>query len=518
MADGTIQPGAGFSLVEDAGGKAPYAWPTPDLTLATSHILPPPTLPLSDVFGTSWATWIKESADAAGAPPDYVACGLLAAAGALIGNARWSHPWGEWKEPPTVNMALVGRPSANKSPALDALVGPLAAIEAAENADHAERRREWHTRATAAAARRKAWQAEVEDAAKSGHAPPTMPADAEEPPPIQRRRLTSTDPTVAKAERMSDANPRGLLLVRDELAGWLAGMDRFGSGKGGSDRAFWLQAQGGRPWAPDRVKDGDAEIAVPHLLWGVVGGIQPDRLASLLMAGDDDGLAARFLYAWPEPRKPTRPRPASGLTRGGIWLARLRALPWQPPEPVAVPFTEGAQAALQDWREAVAGMEDGASGMFLSWLGKLPGFAVRLALVLHHLQWAAGPDGAEPPDAVPETALLRAVTFLDEYAVPMARRAFGEAALPQAERDARQVARWLLARRPVPDVVNVRELRRMAGGPGLPDANRLRAALDELAAAGWAHPAPARQGDQPGRTRENWALNPALAGVDSGVA
>ena len=34
---------------------------------------------------------------------------------------------------------------------------------------------------------------------------------------------------------------------------------------------------------------------------------------------------------------------------------------------------------VQQWREQVAQMEAGASDMFLSWLGKLPGFAVRLA-------------------------------------------------------------------------------------------------------------------------------------------
>ena len=38
-------------------------------------------------------------------------------------------------------------------------------------------------------------------------------------------------------------------------------------------------------------------------------------------------------------------------------------------------------------------------------------------------------------------ALTRALGFLAEYAVPMAKRTFGEAALPEAERDARRLAR-----------------------------------------------------------------------------
>ena len=40
--------------------------------------------------------------------------------------------------------------------------------------------------------------------------------------------------------------------------------------------------------------------------------------------------------------------------------------------------------------------------------------------------------------------LERAIAFLAEYARPMARRAFGEAALPEVEGDARRLARWYL--------------------------------------------------------------------------
>ena len=60
---------------------------TPDMTMLRSA-RPPPRLPL-DVFGPNWAHWIKEAAEAASCPPDYVAAVLLAAVSALIGNARW---------------------------------------------------------------------------------------------------------------------------------------------------------------------------------------------------------------------------------------------------------------------------------------------------------------------------------------------------------------------------------------------------------------------------------------------
>jgi hypothetical protein len=258
-------------------------------------------------------------------------------------------------------------------------------------------------------------------------------------------------------------------------------------------------------------------LVVPHLTWSVLGGIQPDRVASLLMGGDDDGLAARFLYAWPAPgtrgRRPRRAADASALLRA---LRRLRELPWEPPEPVDLPFTDAAATMMEGWRREVAELEDGANGLFLSWVGKLPGFALRLAVVFEHLAWAAREGAAAPPEAIGEDAMERATAFLAAYAVPMARRVFGEAALPEAERDARRLARWLLRQDPCPEVLNARVMRRQADGPGIPKADRITGALGELAELGWVRSALAREGG--GRPRGDWAVNPAVRAAARDVA
>ena len=482
----------------------PAGWPVLDITLARSQ-LPAPPLDLADIFPAPWAEWIGSAAEASGAPADYVALPLLAAAGALIGNARWVNPWNEWREPPALFVALIGLPSAGKSPALDTVMRPLSGIEADANTDMPERRREWDTAKEGAEARRDRWKGEVKTATKMGNPPPQRPIDAAEPAMPQRRRVFSTDPTPEKAARMSAANPRGLLLNRDELAGWMASMDRY---SGGGDRAFWLESYGGRAWAPDRVKDGDAEVSVPHLLWGIAGGIQPDRMASVLLAGDDDGMAARFLYTWPERRKPFRPGPTPDLHKAQTWLARLHALPWTPTAPILVPFAEEARHRLQGWRDEIPELEADAAGLFLSWLGKTPGFVVRVALILEHLAWAAGPDGAPPPQEVSLHSFEAALAFVKEYALPMAQRAFGEASRPQEERGARQIARWLLRQKPLPSIINGRELRRVAGGPTIPNAAQMKAALEELAEAGWVQP---RRQTGAGRKADDWTVNPALA-------
>ncbi len=505
------------NAAEHSVPSASEPWPALDTGIATVDTLPAPDLPLADVFPSGWADWIARAAAVKGAPAGYVATALLSVAGGLIGNSRWARPWDEWAEPPILNVALIGSPSAGKSPALDALVQPITEIEAAENDDWPERRRDHATATLAAETRRATWEGDVKQAVKTGNPPPVMPADAAEPDAPQRRRIMSTDPTPEKAARLSAGNPRGLILQRDELAGWIAGMGRYGAGGGGAERGFWLQAYGGRAWTPDRVRDGDNEVAVPHLAWAIIGGIQPDRLATALLQGDDDGLAARFIFCWPDPVPPRRPPPGRGLFEAREWLARLRSLPWTPPAPLLLPFTEPAQSTLQEWREAAARMEAGAAGLLLSWLGKLPGFAARLALVFAHLEWCVGGSG-DPPADVSEADVLRAVAFLNDYAVPMARRAFGEAALPQAERDARRLARWILRQNPRPATLNAKELRRVANGPGVPDAARMEAALQDLEALGWVRKAEPGRAGMGGRSRADWTVHPDLVGGRQGVA
>src|SRR3546814_19764738 len=62
------------------------------------------------------------------------------------------------------------------------------------------------------------------------------------------------------------------------------------------------------------------------------------------------------------------------------------------------------------------------------------------------MKWAAS-DAAEPPQEVSTQAVALACDFMDEYARPMAQRVYGDAALPQAERGAAQIARRIVKER-----------------------------------------------------------------------
>jgi hypothetical protein len=105
----------------------------------------------------------------------------------------------------------------------------------------------------------------------------------------------------ALAEKLIE-NPRGLLVVRDELPGWLAGLDREDAAE---LRAFLMTGWNGKDgWTFDRI--GRGHRRVPAVCLGVIGGAQPGPLGEYLRAAmrggaSDDGMLARFgLLVWPE--------------------------------------------------------------------------------------------------------------------------------------------------------------------------------------------------------------------------
>lgn len=103
-------------------------WPDPDWSVAITTRRDPPTFP-TEMFPPDLAQWLTLAAGAKGAPLDYVAGSLLSAASSLIGNSRWVTPWPMWAEPPVLWLMLIGAPSTNKSPAMDAVLDPLRAVE-----------------------------------------------------------------------------------------------------------------------------------------------------------------------------------------------------------------------------------------------------------------------------------------------------------------------------------------------------------------------------------------------------
>ena len=161
-------PAAIRRIIEGAAEVTPEPWPEPDRSLLDPQVSPAP--PFFDVLPAGWSEWAHVAAEGASCSVDYVALPLLAAAGSLIGNARWGQPWAGWCEPPALFAGLIGRPSSGKSPGLDTVTGLLARQEMTLNEDWDERRRAHIRDSTAAKERRSRWEGEVKAAVEKGQA------------------------------------------------------------------------------------------------------------------------------------------------------------------------------------------------------------------------------------------------------------------------------------------------------------------------------------------------------------
>lgn len=481
-------------------------WPVPDMTILGGGRTKSPTLS-PDLFGAIWPL-IEDLGEGAGAPADYVAISMLGVAASLIGGKRRVRPFasGDWSEPCILWVAAVGDPSSNKSPAIDAATGPLRGMEGDHADDHKSLLMSHEALAQRAKMERKAWEKEVEDATKAAQPTPDLPDSAVLPDEPQRRRLLVQDSTPEAIAAILSGNPSGTLHLRDELAGWLSSFDRYSPG----GREFWLEAYGGRHFTIDR-RGAAKALRIPFNGVSVLGGIQPEKLASCLLNGVDDGLVARFLWAWPEAVPYRRPRQIADTARLERIYRRLDGLQYGADgkgDAKAITLTLAPKAGdiFEAWvREHQAALSEAAS-LFKGFCGKLKGAVLRVALVAELLKWADG-TGDEPGE-VSIQSIVAAIDFAETYAKPTALRVFGEAALPVVERNAAALGRELLKRQP--HEFNARDARRVWGIPSLRDAGDMAAAIDFLIEAGWLRAAPKRAGENPGRYSLDYIVNPVL--------
>jgi hypothetical protein len=481
-------------------------WDEPDMGVLRLRRRPPPALPI-ELFGDRWGEWIANAAAAAACPVDYVVAPLLASASTLIGNARWAQASPGWSEPPHLWMVAVGDSGDGKSPGADCLLRDvLPEIERRMIGDYPNRLREWQAAVEFDKIAKKRWQDDLREAQKNKKPLPPMPLPTVSEIAPAKPRLRQHDVTIEQTGAiLSTAAPKGVVMVRDEIAGWLMGMEAYNP----AGRAFWLEAYGGRPYRVERRKHGAEPIEIERLAVAVYGGTQPERL-SLLTAGPDDGLFSRILWLWPD----SVPFRLGEETPGVAWaieaLDRLRELdlaPGNPPNPIFMPLTPAARRLMAEFGKEMEARLKQSGGLLRSAFGKARGSALRLSLVLEWL-WCCAKGGIVlPPDRISEEAFAAAATLVGECFMPMAERVFGDAGATDVERNAATLARWIIKEHP--NDVHVRRLLREVRLPGLRSAEQIKAAAKILVDADWLRAPVIGFGAQ---SKVVYAINPRLWG------
>ena len=447
----------------DADTVTPEAPAVPAFTPFPADVLPEP------IRG-----FVTEAAKAIGCDASYIALPLLSGLASAIGNTHRIALKRGWTEPAIVWTAIVGDSGTAKSPALELGLRPIRKRQHDAMKEHAEAIKQ-HADALAMHERDAAhWKK-----SKSDTPPPAKPEA-----PIADRCWTDDATTEALAVLLQQ-NPRGLLMVRDELAGWF-NFDRYAGGKGGGDAAKWLEMFGGRPMVVDRKTGGT--LYVPRAAVSIAGGIQPETLRRALgQEHRDNGLAARLLLTCP-PRKPKRWTEAdvNADTEAAVALVFDRLFGLTPEtdddgdeRPRLVTLADDGKRAWVTFYNEHAGEQVNLSGDEAAAWSKLEGYAARLALVVHLTRWAAGDATLRDPARVDEASIAAGVV-LARWFGDEARRVYAILGESDEGRESRRLVEWIDRKG---GTATVRDLTR---GPReyRGDPERAAKALGELVAAG----------------------------------
>jgi hypothetical protein len=486
--------------------QAADSWNDPDFSILDDRRGDLPDFPVH-VLSPSWQEWAKHAAHGAGVTVDHVMVPLLGIASSLIGTARRVRASKSWSEPFTLWTAVIGFSGSGKTPGLDVSRRALGKIDRDRRTRIDALRREHDSRAERARASFKAWKASVEEAVEKGVPAPPMPGDADMPDDFVAPRLYVSNSTIEKIGVLLKARPRGILMLCDELSGLFLNLSRY---SGGTDRPFWLECWNGGHYAVERM--GRPPLALDHLLVGLVGGFQPDKLARAFQ-GDADGLYARMLFAWPpEPSyqaltddtEEVEPEFENALVR----LIDLAAEEGDELIVTSVPLSADARQAFENFRKFAHHEKAALDGREREWWAKAPAQVLRLAGTLAYLDWARRTAGqpflAEEPNRIEVGFVEAAVRLVRDYFWPHGRAALRLIGISERHVNERRVLRWIRAKNRIE--VSREDVRRDALSQSL-DAEPTQKLLDDLVKAGWL-----RETTTPtaGRSRRRWAVNPKL--------
>ena len=299
-----------------------------------------------------------------------------------------------WIVVPNLWGAAIAPPGYLKSPAMKACIRPLERIEVGWREKFEHDSEAWEVDREKAEIKLAAWRESLKLAIKKGGPEPQRPNGAPKAPTL--RLLTVCDPTFEKLHEIMGENPAGVLLVRDELTGWLSTLERQGRE---GERAFCLEAwNGDKSFTIDRI--GRGSIHIPACCLSILGGIQPGRLRSYLAdALEDgpanDGLIQRFqILVWPDVNRDfqqiDRPPDREAEERAAKVFETLAEL--SADEPRRLAFSAEAQELFFAWlgelESKVRG--DDLHPALVSHLAKYRSLMPSLALLFQCSDWAAG--------------------------------------------------------------------------------------------------------------------------------
>lgn len=500
-----------------AGDDAPD-WPEPRQLVDVEEA---PAMP-ADLIPEQLRAWLVDEAERMSVPIEMVAIPAIVSLGAAAGRTIALYPkrYDLWQVVPNLWGAVVAPPSSLKSPALEEGTRPMDRIAADALAEHEADRHKRDAEAMLLEGKLAKLHKEAAGTSPRAGLAEDFASLKEEYEALQRpaKRYITNDPTVEMLTELLRTNERGLLVVRDELVGLLYACEKKGRE---GDREFFLEAFNAKEnYTVDRI--GRGTVRVPSLTLSIIGGIQPGKLESYVVAAlaggrGADGLLQRFqLTVYPEPLTDyvhvDRPVDLAARERVQHIYEQLSKLdPDEHPElernPGRLPalrFTPEAQAEFDEWFTAhmrrLRSKELATTPAYQAHLGKYQGLVGKLALLFHLV---SSLDDAElRPVSVEALRLaIRWVDFLEAHA----RKVYASE-LTRTNQSVRELA-LRIYEGDLEDGMTVRDVYRK-GWRGLKTQAQVKRAIEYLSERGWLRLHSTSSGT--GRPSQTIRINPRL--------
>lgn len=385
--------------------------------------------------------FVVTGAKAIGCDQSFVALPLLTMLGAAIGNTRKIILKRTWTAPPILWTAIVGESGTQKSVGWKTAKRPTIKRQTQAIKQHAADM-ELYQQAIANYEKRLAeWKRDK----KTLEGPPQKPNR-----PEAERQLVQ-DVTIEGLAPILLANPRGLVLALDELAGWFGSFNQYKQGRG-SDAAHWLSMYNGESLLVDRKTGNPRTIFVPSAAVAVTGGIQPAILNKAL--GEEhreSGLAARLLVACP-PRIPKRWTeaiidPNTEATIEAVFNRLFDDLQFTTNEegdlcPTHVKMNSAAKSAWVKFYTAHNQELAELTGDLAAAWSKLEEIPARLALILHFVRWAANDPTLKTGDEIDAQSLACAIA-LTQWFKQETRRVYAMLSQTEDAREQNRLVEWI---------------------------------------------------------------------------
>lgn len=476
-------------------------WPEPQPL--DSHLTPVPVLS-PDLIPQQLRTYALDMADRMQVPLAFVGATLLVALAGVTGRRFCLIPKEldlDWRVFGNLWGGIVSPPGTMKTPVIKQVTKILHRLERQAFEAFQLTRRQYEQELAVYKAREAQWRVDAKDQTNQGRSP--APFDLTPPVEPTLLRFVVNDATVAKLQQILAENPQGVLLIRDELAGWFAVLDSKGRE---SERPFFLECWDGEvSFTMDRV--GRGTVRAESLCLSLLGGIQPDvfrryLLGAILGGTDNDGLAQRLqILVYPDPLTTWEnvDRPADEDARQAMESVFIRIASVPSDEPIVVRFDPDAQAWFNQWREILEHrlLREPMPAVLHSHLSKYRGLMPKIALLCHLADDSTSLE-------IPLHQAVRASEWC-EFLEAHARRVYEDASpRSMASILAEKIQSGSLGSR-----FTIREVVKK-GWSGLTSGQVVRALLQELEEADWVRKEPVFPNDVGGRPADRYVVNPRV--------